>query len=137
MPAQKRWSQMTDSGIEELVRRLPTRQPAAELRERLLAEPERAGRCAAALRPAIALVVLAVLTAFDVLTLGAQERRLARPLPGSGSAAVAARPTRSDVLNDLDGLGMPYVSARVRPATDDRETYWQLRLRLLETGEGG
>jgi hypothetical protein len=137
MPDQTRWSEMTDAEIEGLIRRLPVKQPAAELRGRVLARSAGATHRPPLLRPAIALGTLVVLIALDLLTLGAQERRLAGALPSAGAATIARQPDEADSLRELEGVGMPYLSARLHLTRNDGETYWQLRTRLLETGEGG
>jgi hypothetical protein len=137
MSGPSRWSEMTDTDVEELIRRLPLRQPAAEVRERVLAVPQSARRRPSLLRPAVAFGTLAVLIVLDLLALGAQERRLAGALPSASAATIARKPDEADSLRDLEDGGMPYLSARLHLTRDDGETYWQLRTRLLETGEGG
>jgi hypothetical protein len=128
---------MSNADIEGLIRRLPAKQPAAELRGRVLARAAGATQRGRVLRPAVALGMLVVLIVLDLLALGAQERRLAGALPSASAATIARQPVQEDSLRDLEAGGMPYLSARLHLARTDGETYWQLRSRLLETGEGG
>ena len=132
-----RWSEMTDAEIEGLIRRLPAKQPAAELRGRVLARASRRVGRAAALRPAIALGALAVLLLLDSVVLAWQDRRMGGEIGMTGTFAPTVRPLPSDSWGDLDVAGAPFLSARLRVADVEPETYLQLRTRLLEKGEGG
>jgi hypothetical protein len=132
-----RWSEMTDAEIEGLIRRLPAKQPAAELRGRVLVRASRRVGRTAALRPAIALGALVVLLLLDSVVLAWQDRRMGGDIRMTGTVAPAVKPLPGDSLGDLDLAGAPYLPARLRVAAAERETYLQLRSRLLEKGEGG
>lgn len=134
---EKRFAEMSDAEMGELIRGLPRREPAAELRERVLARASSRARRAAALRPAIALGALVVLLLLDSVVLGWQDRRMGGEIRMTGAVAPAVKPLPGDSLGDLDLAGAPFLSARLRTTDADGETYLQLRSRLLERGEGG
>jgi len=132
-----RWSEMTDAEIEGLIRRLPAKQPAAELRGRVLVRAAGATQRRPVLRPAVALGTLAVLLLLDSVVLAWQDRRMGGEIRMTGTVAPTVRPLPSDSWGDLDLAGAPFLSARLRVADVEPETYLQLRSRLLEKGEGG
>ena len=135
--ADERFAAMGDAEIESLVRGLPRRGPASELRGRVLARASSRARRAAALRPAIALGALVVLVLLDGAVMGWQDRQLGIAVPSAATGTIARQPTGGDSLSDLDLAGAPFLSARLRVASAEPETYLQLRSRLLERGEGG
>lgn len=134
---EKRFAEMSDAEMGELIRGLPRREPAAELRERALVRASSRARRAAALRPAIALGALAVLLLLDSVVLGWQDRQMGSEIRITRAVTPAAKPLPGDSLGDLDLAGAPFLSARLRVAHAEPETYLQLRSRLLERGEGG
>ena len=134
---EKRFAEMSDAEMGDLMRGLPRREPAAELRGRVLARAATGTRRAGALRPAIALGALVVLVLLDGAVMGWQDRQLGIAVPSAATGTIARQPTGGDSLSDLDLAGAPFLSARLRVASAEPETYLQLRSRLLERGEGG
>jgi len=137
MSGHKQLSGVSDGDLEGLIRGLPTRQPAAELRRRVLARAEGSVRRARVLRPIVALGALAALVLLDVLALSRQDREMAAALPRKGAAVVAGGFAPDDSLSDLDLPHAPLLWAGLRMGEAHGETYLQLRSRLLERGEGG
>lgn len=135
--ADERFANMGDAEIESFVRGVPRRAPAADLRGRVLARASRGAGRGPALRPAIALGALVVLVLLDVAVLGWQDRRMGGEIRMVRAVAPAVKPLPGDSLGDLDLAGAPFLSARLRVAHAEPETYLQLRSRLLERGEGG
>lgn len=129
------WSEISETELARLLRGLPGREPSADLRARVLTRAAHQPRRGRLPRPAFALVSLIVLVLLDFLVLTWQDRAAGRAsLP---TTVVSAE--QSDEQQLLDDLGLPagyLMTARVLSVEPPADTYFSLRNRLLQNGEG-
>ncbi len=130
---------LTDDQLETLIRQLPRREPGPGLRERILSHrPLSRTRRAWALRPACLLAAVVLLLVADALVMRCQDAGLT--LPRTAPPAAIAQEQSEDELWLAD-MGVPALRNRLRLAmrhpSTQRETYFELRQRMLEQSDGG
>jgi hypothetical protein len=133
MSEHRRYGDLTDSELVELIRGLPRREPRASLRERVLSAPARP-RAAAGLRPVFAVAALVVLLFADWLAL--RWTTTGAPVGPPRAAVAQAEPaSREEVAlaKELADFGIP-VRIALRDSGRDPDSYFALRSRILKSG---
>lgn len=142
MTDRSRYRDMTDDDLERLIRDLPTRQPTAALRHRILSHvDQRNSRRPALSRPAFAFAALIVLLVADLLALSLQDAGLG--LKRAPAALIRAQPSPAEDqylawLHEIGRSGLTQRIALLRAQEErSRYTYSALRRSLLDNAEGG
>jgi len=142
MTDHRRYQELSDDQLAELIRELPRRQPGSHLRDRVLFQSgAQALRHSALLRPALAAAAIGILLVLDIAALRLQDRGLAVAEPRA-AATVAARTedaaADSPWSRQMRASGFSFTVARLRadePASSC--TYRELLKDLLREGQGG
>lgn len=133
MTDHRRYREMGDRELEELVRGLPRRGPGAALRERvlggLLSAP---ARRSSVLRPAVLAACVALLLLADIVVVRMQD---SRPASAAGASA-PARDVGTAWLREVGASGVTLHFAMIS-AEEPRETSAVSLRRLLANCEGG
>jgi hypothetical protein len=137
----RRYQELSDDQLAEVIRQLPRRRPGSHLRDRVLFQSAaQALRPSVLLRPALAAAAIGILLVLDIAALRLQDRGLA--VTGSRAAATVAARTedRADDawLHQMRASRFSFTVARLR--ADERAsscTYRELLNDLLREGQGG
>lgn len=138
----RRYQELSDDQLAELIRQLPRRQPGSHLRDRVLFHSAaQALRPSVLLRPALAAAAIGILLVLDIAALRLQDRGLA--VTGPRSAATVAVRTDDAAADSawsrqMRASGFSFAVARLRadePASAC--TYRELLNDLIGEGQGG